>query len=309
MFSKLKIQNIKNIMLQLLADGTATKQGIVQKTGLSNTTVSDAINSMLRLGCVFADGAEDSIGGRRSAIYKINNYYGQFLGIEMRYNGLYILWCDACGHKIGERFITKMEQEPPIRLLYRAIETVLALPEVSNPLAIGIGLEGAMDHENQIVIESQMLSWQNVHLKEIIERQFYIPTYIDSAINGQIGFQRFIKQLDKSSNILIISESFHYKVAICLDGTICRGTTNVCGTIPTFGDALTYILPMAESLDIERLLIGYQSPQYEEEIKNLFDTNGRVQIQACLVKDGDLAQGMALMAETWWFESIYFLLQ
>jgi len=309
MFSKLKIQNIKNIMLQLLADGTATKLSIVQKTGLSNTTVSDAINSMLRLGCVFADGVEDSIGGRRSAIYKINSEYGQFLGIEMQFHGLYILWSNACGHTIGERFFPRKEQEPAIRLIYRAIETICALPQVSKPLAIGIGLEGTMDYDNQVVLESRMLDWQNVHLKELIERQFYIPTYIDSTINGQICFHRFIKRLDKFDNILILYETFYYKTAICLDGIICRGSSNICGSISEFEEALTYIVPLAESLDVAQLIIGYQSLQYKDKIDHLLNSEGKVQLQAYQAKEGDLAQGMALMTEIWWFESIYFLLE
>lgn len=309
MFSKLKIQNIKNIMLQLLADGAATKLSIVQKTGLSNTTVSDAINSMLRLGCVLTDGEEDSIGGRRSAIYKINGEYGQFLGIEMQSHGLYILWSNACGHTLGERFIPREKQEAAIHLLYRAIEIICALPQVSKPLAIGIGLEGTMDYDNQVVLESRMLDWQDVHLKELVERQFYIPTHIDSTINGQVCFHRFVKRLSKSDNILILCENFRYKTAICIDGIICRGTANTCGSISGFEEALTYIVPMAKSLDVAQLLVGYQSSQYKEKINYLLNSVEKVQLQAYQAKEGDLAHGMALMAEIWWFESIYFLLQ
>ena len=78
--------------------GTLQSRNLVQWTGLSNTTVSDTINAMLKTGFVHTDGMQKSIGGRRSVIYSINGRYGQFAGIELYAQGVHMALCDAEGH-------------------------------------------------------------------------------------------------------------------------------------------------------------------------------------------------------------------
>ena len=95
MSDKLDYQNRRLLLLRLLDYRNATKQNLVQWTGLSNTTVSDTINAMLKTGFVHTDGMQKSIGGRRSVIYSINGRYGQFAGIELYAQGVHMALCDA----------------------------------------------------------------------------------------------------------------------------------------------------------------------------------------------------------------------
>ena len=82
MVERFDLQNRRLLLLRLLDYGNATKQNLVQWTGLSNTTVSDTINAMLKTGFVRTAGMQRSIGGRRSVIYSINGEYGQFAGVR-----------------------------------------------------------------------------------------------------------------------------------------------------------------------------------------------------------------------------------
>jgi len=309
LLNQLKISNIKNILLCLLACKRATKQVLGQKTGLSNTTVSDSINSMLKLGLVVADGNEDSIGGRRSAIYTINCRYGQFIGIELRTNQLIYTICDLLGNILTSRILDldSINGEMPIQLLYRAIEEARETSNAVNLLAIGIGISGAIDYGNQVVLESHELEWRSVHLKEIVERRFYIPTFIDSAVNGQIFLEQYVGQQFCPASFLVLHENFPLKAAICIDGNILRGARNLCGTVENFNTAVANALHLADVWDVSQLIIRYQAPQYGSQTQTVLG-NQRVITKKLLNKE-DLAQGMALLAEAQWFGSIYFLLQ
>lgn len=97
MVERFDLQNRRLLLLRLLDYGNATKQNLVQWTGLSNTTVSDTINAMLKTGFVRTAGMQRSIGGRRSVIYSINGEYGQFAGVEVWGSGVRITLCDAPG--------------------------------------------------------------------------------------------------------------------------------------------------------------------------------------------------------------------
>lgn len=307
MLNQLKVQNIKNILLRLLACKQATKQVLGQKTGLSNTTVSDSINSLLQLGFVVTKGNEASIGGRRSAIYTICREYGQFIGVQLEPESLKLVVTNALGEVLEAQTFSLLPNELPVQMLYRSIEAACALPQAPNPLAIGIGLHGAMDYKNQIVLESIPLGWQNVHLKEIVERRFFIPTFIDNTINGQIPLEQFINQPNCPENLMVLSEAFPHKFAVCVDGDIRRGAYNLCGAIQGFNQALQMARTTAESWDVSQLVVRYQSPQYKNEAQAF--KGSQVQLETGPLGEQDLPRGMALLAETLWFESIYFLLQ
>ncbi|WP_286680382.1 hypothetical protein [Tepidanaerobacter sp. EBM-49] len=90
MLDQLKIKNLTNILVNLFSKQRATKTQLVELTGLSNSTVSSSVNSLLKLKLLVCNGMEDSIGGRRSAIYEINKDYGQFIGVDLFRNTIHV---------------------------------------------------------------------------------------------------------------------------------------------------------------------------------------------------------------------------
>lgn len=308
MLNQLKITNIKRILTQLLADQKATKQDLVQKTGLSNTTVSDSINSMLRLGLVLADGSEASIGGRRSAIYTMNHAYGQFIGLELHRGHAVFAVTDPLGALLAHRRLECAAGELPIHFVFRALEAACALPAAQNPLAIGIGLQGAIDYGEQIVLDSQPLGWQNVHLKEIIERRLYIPTFIDHGANGQLPLERFACGPGTPDNLMVLCEAFPCKAGVCMAGEILRGQRNLCGSVDSFDAALDAAPDMARCWDVARLVVKTRTPGAAKRAGALQRAHPQL-VRALPLSEEDPARGMALLAETLWFESIYFMLQ
>ena len=70
-------------MLCLMTRGRATKAELVADTGLSMSTVSSCINSLLKLTLLTTDGMEDSSGGRCSTIYSMKADYGCFIGLDV----------------------------------------------------------------------------------------------------------------------------------------------------------------------------------------------------------------------------------
>lgn len=308
MLNQLKIFNIKRILTRLLADQKATKQELVQKTGLSNTTVSDSINSMLRLGLVLAEGSEASIGGRRSATYTMNRDYGQFIGLELHQKYAVFAVTDPQGALLAHRRLECEAEELPIHFIYRALETACALPIAPKPLALGVGLQGAIDYDEQIVLESKALGWQNVHLKEIIERRLYIPTFIDHGANGQIPLEWFASEPGCPNNLMVFCEAFPRKAGVCMAGEILRGQRNLCGSVDSFEAAMDNTPAMARCWDMARLVLKTCSPGMTERAAALQQANPQL-VRALPLQEEDPARGMALLAETLWFESIYFMLQ
>lgn len=309
MADKLDYQNRRLLLLRLLDYRNATKQNLVQWTGLSNTTVSDTINAMLKTGFVHTDGMQKSIGGRRSVIYSINGRYGQFAGIELYAQGVRMALCDAEGHIEKTFHVQRLPQELPIALLYRAIDMLLEQPEASNVLALGIGIEGEIDHSTQTVLKSDTLGWQNVPLKEIVERRIYLPVFIDSAVNGQVSLRKYTEGERCPAHFMVINGQFPSKAALCIDGHLCRGQGSRCGSAAGFSALAGQAAHALHTLGLEKVWVACRCEAQMKEAERLLCPCSRADICIHLAGPEELAWGMALDAETKWFGTIYFCAQ
>lgn len=306
MAGKMDYQNRKNLLLYLLDFGSATKLELVQKTKLSNTTVSDTVNSLLKKGFLNIVGMNPSIGGRPSAIYSINKEYGQFIGLDIRQNQIKASLCDASGHKIRFMSIERLSNELSIMMLYRALEQMMKLVEARRILAVGIGINATIDYQAQMVESSQDMGWYNVPLKELVERQFYLPTYIDNTINGQVPYRKYCEGENCPRHFMAVQEEFEGKATICLDGRICRGKGNLCGRIPSFEHILQSSEEAIQMLGLEMVWIACSTDAQLEKLKQEIHGSFVGHIHPYHANPSELAWGMALEAETKWFGSIYF---
>lgn len=305
MLDQIKIKNIKKIMLCLMARRCATKAQIVEDTELSTSTVSACINSLLKLKLLVSDGMEDSSGGRRSTIYRLNRSYGCFIGLVLsptRIDGV-VADCEA---KVIKQISCPMEKGA---FTINVITDILReeIEQNSNILGIGIGIAAELDYKEQIVISAPELKWQFVHLKEIIERQYMIFTYVDHYINAAAICEGMIGKARGQKNYIYVGENSGGKIGLVLDGKLCRGVNNSMGEISE-KQIMDLLCPDAlRFLGVSQLLVGYQSQAFKRKICTCAQGfSGEI---VCVEQTKDTYPlGMAAVAQRQWFESIYFML-
>lgn len=304
-FDQLKIKNLTSILLYLFSYRKATKTQLVRGTALSNSTVSASVNSLVKLGLVESDGLEESIGGRRSSIYRINKNYGRFIGVDIRENELRYAVTD-CQNALIETGVCKLKsQVPAVQQLLDCLERVIAAH--TKVLGIGIGLDAQLDPAEQVVLHSGRLGWDNVHLKEVIERRFLILTYIDHRVNGAGVREGILGNMQGFANYVCFYESAPEKAALVLNGEICRGARNSIGRL-TAEPALWEALPsLLNFLDVNAVCIGYRTKEYKEKMLALAN---RTDIKVFCFPEAEpcMEAGMATVAQKEWFQSIYFML-
>jgi len=305
MLDQLKIKNLTNILLCIFSKRSATKAELVNETGLSNSTVSSSVNSLYNLNLLLHDGMEDSIGGRRSVIYKLNKDYGQFVGVDLYNDQLKIVVTD-CQNAVLQVYRYPLTQDiPAINLLEFGLEEVLA--KYPGILGIGIGLDGQIDSKEQIVVKSEYYNWHNVHLKEVIERQFQVFTYIDHRINGAAIREGIFGNAYGLHNYMCFYESSKEKAALILDKKICRGQNNYTGQMQNIDALPENLSSLISFFDIAAICIGYLTPEYKEkwlQVSNCCTTR----VIFSPEENTFIEKGMAAVAQKEWFQSIYFML-
>lgn len=304
MLDQMKRNNIKQIMLCLMTRGRATKADLVADTGLSMSTVSSCINSLLKLTLLETDGMEDSSGGRRSTIYSMKPDYGCFIGLDVYSDKIIAIAQDCQAHILSRKVVAIPSGEKTINVLSNALKQLFS--ENENVLGIGIGLSGRINSQDQIVVSAPDVGWEFVHLREIIERQFMTFTYVDHRINGTAVYQGMQNQAF-NNNYLYLSEGVDEKAALILDGKLCRGVDNTAGSIAQTAAGLFPWTTLLRFLGISDVVIGYQTDNFKEMLlKEAGEFNGRIH---CIPQaENTHAVGIAVAAQREWFESIYFML-
>ncbi len=305
MLDQMKIQNLTNIMTCLLSKRSVTKAELVQLTGLSNTTVSDSINSLLKKQLVVSIGMKSSIGGRRATIYRLNPDYGFFVGIELHDKQMGICVTDCENVILQFRQVTLPEGTPVINTLLHAISAITKIyPKL---LGIGIGINGRINISEQVVIDSPEYHWELVHLKEIIERQFLVYTTIDHRSNGATLEEGLLGAAQGHGNYLCFYESSGAKLGIVLDSEICRGKDNMAGQILSTEAFFDHLKEYQLLFSPEVLIIKYKSQEVfqkaQEAKRELPDV-----VKLLEEDETNLAKGMAITAQKGWFKSIYFIM-
>ena len=295
MLDQLKSKNIADILIFLLSNGVATKSDLVRGTPLGNSTVSDAINDLTNLKLVRSVGKEDSIGGRRSTIYEVNKNYGRFIGVVFYGNDIEFAITD-CHNNIIEAWKVKTNSK------CSAISALLgelrrAMDVEKNVLGIGIGLHGEIDYASQIVVNCCTPHWQYVHLKEIIERELLTFTIIDHYANGVSMIEKYLGVAKDIDSFIYYTELAPQKMAVFLDGHICRGKNNMAGRIiDSKSDFFDNLQGLQRTWDVEKIIIAaenglrYKFPELNNENVILLKAN-----------KFNLARGMAISAEVKWF--------
>lgn len=315
MLDKLKQNNIKNIMLSLLSGGAKTKMELGPLTGLSNASISDCINKMLSCKIVEKVGYEKSIGGRRSVIYNINQHYGSFIGLTVTGGMIHIAITNCQGRLVQCFSLDEGTETVSILDIYASIEHALYNLNGKPVLAIGIGINGIIDYDNQIVIKSDSPNWSDVHLKELIERRYMVPTFLDHPVNSVALTEKIMGAGKRQNSFLWVPEkqdtasSDFEKWGIYLDGKIARGLNNTAGyaSLGRKDGVLQYdiIQKLAAFTGAECIIIGTENP---EEISAVESIQFPVVTKTKLNKHS-YAEASAISAEIEWFQSIYFMLQ
>ena len=303
MLDQMKRNNIKQIMLCLMTRGKATKAELVADTGLSMSTVSSCINSLLKLTLLTTDGMEDSSGGRRSTIYSMKPDYGCFIGLDVYSDKIVAIAQDCQARLLSQKVIPILAGKKTINILSETLTQLFS--ENEKVLGIGVGLSGRINSQEQIIVSAPDVGWEFVHLREIIERQFMTFTYVDHRINGTAIHQGMLQQLHKN-NYLYLAEGVDEKAALILDGRLCRGVDNTAGSISTAVGSFPWAT-MLRFLGVSDVLIGYQTEGFKETLlKEAGEFNGRIY---CIHQaENAHAVGIAVAAQREWFESIYFML-
>jgi len=237
----------QSIVLNLIAErGPLSRADLARLGGLPAATITRIVADFVAAGLIMETASDESSGGRRPILLRVNPVAGHVVGVKVREDTLTVALCD-----LGCTVVHQCEADLPDIEPHRAVATIAAAVErcigeagVARPgvLGVGIGLSGLIDSSRGLCRYSAILDWRDVDLGPALEYKLRLPVRVDNDVNTLAVAERQFGAGRGAANFLLITIGRGVGLGIVVGGEIYRGAHGGAGefghmTVDTSPDA------------------------------------------------------------------------
>ncbi|MDR4887730.1 ROK family protein [Fredinandcohnia sp. QZ13] len=230
--SLVKQINKSIVFTTIVGKGPISRAQISKNTGLNKATVSTMVAELIDEQMIYEIGSSQSSGGRKPVMLYFNSHAGYAVGVDLGVNYILGVLTDLSGNKMEEVHIPieKREFNEVVESLKSVIQTLLikAPESVYGVVGIGIGVPGIVDKEKKILFAPN-LNWNNINLKEIIEKEYNIPTIIENEANSGAHGEQLYGAGKHISNLIYVSIGIGIGTGIIIDNKLYTGVSGISG--------------------------------------------------------------------------------
>lgn len=229
--------NSAGALLALIYSGRAVSRAqIMQVTGLSRSTVSQRLDTLLGAGFIGAASNESSTGGRPQGTFQINQDFGVMLLADVGAQQMQIAVSDMHG-QIKERRNYQIEiNDGPETILGDVKRSFLELlatvgKGVGDVKGIGIGVPSPVEFATgKLVRPPLMVGWDGCCVPDYFRQIFNCPIVLDKDVN-LMALGEFREIWPRSTHLMFITIGTGIGAGLIMDGRLQRGAHGGAGDI------------------------------------------------------------------------------
>jgi len=217
-----------------------SRAAIARRTGLSRTSVGEAVAELLGRGLVEEVGRGRSRGGKPPILLRVNVDARHLIGIDLSGEELRGAVYDLRGemrHTVslprdGRRGAQALE------LTYVLLDRLVTAAEAPL-LGLGIGTPGLIDVQRGSQVHWAVnLDWLDIPLRDLLERRYRLPVHVVNDSQAAAMGEYFFGSGHHSGNLVVIKSEEGLGAGIVLEGRLLHGDHFGAGEIGhlVFGD-------------------------------------------------------------------------
>lgn len=220
------------VLEKMMNEAPISRAYIAKELGLNKGTVSSLVSELIDEHLVFETGPGESSGGRRPVMLTFNKDAGYAIGVDLGVNYILSILTDLKGNVVREIYqhITNTEYENVFSIIKKSINDLIESAPDSpyGIIGIGIGVPGIVNNQGEILIAPN-LQWENVQLKEQIEKTFNLPVVIENEANAGAYGEKLFGAGKDFNNMIYVSAGIGIGVGIIIDGELYTGNNGYSG--------------------------------------------------------------------------------
>jgi glucokinase-like ROK family protein len=231
-------QHNMQLLLNLIeASGPISRAELSRLSGLSQPTVSGAVEGLACTGLVQVQGQGDSTGGRRPVLLKFNAGAGYGVGVDLGGTSLKLGLTD-----LGGRVLHRLDEPTPspgsghasvIAAIIAAVERLVGEAGVrwADVLGIGVGAPGATDPETGLVKLAPAVGWDRAPVKQLLCERFNLPCRVDNDVNAAALAELIFGRGREFGDFVFVAIGTGIGAGIVIDGKLHRGKHYAAGEV------------------------------------------------------------------------------
>ena len=221
-----------------------SRNGIAELTGLSNSTVTRIVESLIHNDLIEENGFRSVPRGRPRRLLSFKGRNKYIIGIDLGTTYIRGLLSDYNAEYIKEvEIATNPERgiDHIARKIHSIVYTLLSsnLVDRDSIKGIGIAVAGMITGMSGIIEYSPAFNWKNVNLLEILRERIELPLYYDNVSRLMALGEQFFGSGSRYDNFLVINVGYGIGAGIVINGELYYGTNGITGEFghyPVRGD-------------------------------------------------------------------------
>ncbi|MGN6445896.1 ROK family protein, partial [Amnibacterium sp.] len=243
----------RGLLLDLIrSHAPISRVSLVDRTGLTQATVSAAVRSLLDDGLILESGRGESTGGKPPVLLEVNADARYAVGIQLGRESVAFVAVDLAGRVVGRMHGPGLGGRAPgevIAGLARDVVDMLTLLGVPVGLVIGLGVAapGPLDIDKGTVLSSpQLTGWQEVRIRDLLQQEVGIPVLLDNDATAAALGDFWSGHLDDSHAHATVYMGSGIGSGVLIDGAALRGASSNGGEL---GQTVLWVDGAARTLE------------------------------------------------------------
>lgn len=219
-----KAHNSHLVLKTIYHQGQVSRAGIARLTHLTRTTVSEIVAELMKEGLVEEVGQGPSKGGKPPILLSVVDDSRHLIGIDLansEFRGGVINLRGKAKHRFNLP-VNNRNGEAALALVYELLDELVAATD--RPLlGIGIGTPGLMDARRGVVRHAVNLNWQNLPLRDLLEKRYNLPVHIANDCQVAALAEYTFGESKNAPNLVVVKVGRGIGAGIVLNGQLHYG--------------------------------------------------------------------------------------
>jgi N-acetylglucosamine repressor len=250
---QLMVDMNRNLVLNVLRTGAASRADVVRTTGLSPTTVSAIVSELIESGLINEVGEGKSSGGRPPLLLRIDDERNYIVGLKVTRFDISIAVTDLRaevlhselvelvglgaaepdGYPFGSPRTTEVDPSSVLDQLCAATADAVRRAGVGldQVVGIGIGLAGLVEAGTGMCRYSPAFGWRNVPVAGPLAQRLGRPVLVDNDVNTLTVAEQWFGRGHGVDDFVVVTVGVGVGAGLVIDGKLCRGARGAAGEI------------------------------------------------------------------------------
>lgn len=229
--------NTRSAILDMVrSGGTVTRSELAERSGLTATSITRIVKSLIEDGLVIETGFGESTGGKRSSLLELNTSARYAVGVSLDAGRLTYVVTDLAGNVIGRLVSPGIEDAGPsedVVRIARELGQLLVQLDIAIESVVGVGVAGAgLDlgaGAERLSITST--EWESFALSKALEPRIGLPVVRDNdAACAALG-QYWAGRVPATQDFATLYQSNGFGLGLMVGGSVARGASSNVGEI------------------------------------------------------------------------------